>query len=60
MAAGWGFFALIAYRAATMEIIEDTLWNPWDILGVSEVISLFLTFRVQKEELLRRLLEVLA
>lgn len=33
---GWGIFALVVFRALTMEIKEEALWNPWDILGVSE------------------------
>jgi preprotein translocase subunit Sec63 len=34
---GWALFAVVAYRAATMEIIDQEVWNPWDILGVPMV-----------------------
>lgn len=38
LAAGWALFAIVAYRAATMEIVESQeSWNPWDILGVDMV-----------------------
>ena len=37
LAAGWALFAFVAYKAATTVIDEPDLWNPYDILGVSEV-----------------------
>ena len=38
LAAGWALFAIVAYRAATMEILESQeTWNPYDILGVDLV-----------------------
>lgn len=36
---GWGIFAVVVFRATTMEIQEETQWNPWEILGVNEGIE---------------------
>ena len=36
---GWCLFGWVAYRSATMEIVEMESWNPYRILDVQEVVS---------------------
>lgn len=35
--AGWGLMGLMAYLIMTTDPAEQKLWNPYDILGISEV-----------------------
>lgn len=35
--AGWGLMGLMAYLIMTTNPAEQKLWNPYDILGISEV-----------------------
>jgi translocation protein SEC63 len=33
---GWVLFTIFLYRTITMEIVEEKLWDPFEILGISE------------------------
>jgi hypothetical protein len=34
---GWAAFALLSYRVATSEAIQNVIYNPFELLGISEV-----------------------
>ena len=36
---GWVLFAGLAYKAATSEVVQTAVYNPFEILGISEVRS---------------------
>ncbi len=36
LAVGWALMGMVLYRTFTMEIVEEKLWNPFEILGVDE------------------------
>lgn len=37
--AGWALMAAMVYLIATTQTVETKIWNPYDILGISDVRS---------------------